>query len=248
MNRNSVAFAGALLAVSASLAEETHTYRGVEIPLLSARAGEREYRINTFARAIADPGKELVILKFRFDASKAPTQQKVSLGHLRVVGSAGEGLVGRALDTVEGGAPVPLAGQDIILQVPAGSRPERAVIQVDEGQALTFQLDKLLKFPRSIETTDTKATIGDRILDDREFFSPDFAKSVRSAAAGKGAVVPAPRPEAAKFEQKYGKADKVELEIVSVENGPTAALAVHYYGDLGLGVANEVVMAVLKKK
>jgi hypothetical protein len=31
------------------------------------------------------------------------------------------------------------------------------------------------------------------------------------------------------------------------DSGPTVMLAVHYYGDLGLGVANEVVMAVMKE-
>ena len=147
MNRNSALLAGVLLTVWPSLAAEARSYRGVQITLLSAKAGEMEYRIGTYVRK-ADPGKELVILEFSFDAQKVPKQQKVSLGRVRVVGSAGEELGNSELGTVEGGAPFPLLGQNIILQVPAGSRPKTAVIKVDEGEALTFQLDRVLKLPR----------------------------------------------------------------------------------------------------
>ena len=40
----------------------------------------------------------------------------------------------------------------------------------------------------------------------------------------------------------------MKVETFSVEDGPTIMLAMHYYGDLALGVANEVVMAVMKER
>jgi hypothetical protein len=91
------------------------------------------------------------------------------------------------------------------------------------------------------------ASVGERILGDTDFFTPEFAKRVRAAAPGEGMAVPAPCPEMAKCKAKYGNADSVKVEIIKVKDGPTVMLAMHYYGDIGLGVANEVIMAVLKK-
>ena len=95
---------------------------------------------------------------------------------------------------------------------------------------------------------ETTAPVGERILDDTGFFPKEFAKTVGALSpGGKGRLVPSPTPEIAKVEKKYGKADKVEVLAVDIENGPGLLMAVHYYGDIGLGVANARVMAVLKK-
>ncbi len=89
-----------------------------------------------------------------------------------------------------------------------------------------------------------KVSIGDRILDDTTLFSTQFALAVRATSAGKGRTVPKPCPPIAKVREKYGKSESVALETVVVEDGPTVMLAIHRYGNLGLGVANGLVMAV----
>jgi hypothetical protein len=94
----------------------------------------------------------------------------------------------------------------------------------------------------------TKPPIGDRILDDRAFFSAEFAQAVRDTPAGKGRIVSAPCPPIAKVARKYGKPDKVGMEVFKVQDGPTVMLGIHSYGNLDLGVANELVMAVRLQK
>ncbi|MDI1337927.1 MAG: hypothetical protein PSU94_17235 [Lacunisphaera sp.] len=126
----------------------------------------------------------------------------------------------------------------------------------DDPSAVESNVQSLTWVPPPVATqnsspqSDPKAatvSVGERILGDPDIFSADFARQVRAAAAGEGLAVPAPCPEMAKLEEKYGNADSVKVEVVKVKGGPTVMLALHYYGDIGLGVANERVMAVLKK-